>query len=270
MPVSDYNDWLAKTHAPWQRIYFSKSDATNAAANAVFGASFWGIGPNAPGNPPTTPATCDRTTTGAIPFQNSSSEQRVAAISIQTSSTQTMTLCDRLAHVSMSGSTTGTINLTWPALPSRQTTGVGVFAAVEIYGALSSSLANTIQLSYTNATGTAGRLTPGAFTLGVGGVRAQNQFRLLSLQGGDRGIQSVEQVIVTGANALAGTYGITLFRPLCQVGSQNPGRTDTWNGLLGSGGNIPVVPTDACLFLCSWGAGAAGGVTFAEFRLIET
>lgn len=151
---------------------------------------------------------------------------------------ETGILIDRLSHTGgLSGTVTTaqTTNLPTAALPTRETGGEGVMAALQIYTILGNT-DTAWTVSYTNQAGTAGRTGKGFFssTPFVSGIHP------IQLEGTDSGVRSVESVTLTSSTLTAGNFGIVLYKPLMMI---QPGRysgsiTPTDGGMVGW--NIPI------------------------------
>lgn len=162
-------------------------------------------------------------------------------------------LCDRLIHTggySASGAKTITTNLPTPALP-RHTDGKGVFAALEIYTQIGTT-ATSATISYTNTNDVSGRTSP-AVVFGGTGFRELGRFIKLPLQSGDLGIKSVESITI-GNTATAGSFGLTLYKPLYFMAINNadgPHYLDFVNG--GLIGEYTGLDPQTYLFMVSVG-----------------
>lgn len=127
----------------------------------------------------------------------------------------TLILYDRLLHCSgASGTVTTAQTITGGAVTryNNATTSVGNQLFVEIYTAVGAT-ATTITCSYTNSAGTAGRTTK-ATAFGGTGLNEVQRMIPLPLQDGDNGVLSVQSVTVLATTATAGSFGITIARPL--------------------------------------------------------
>ena len=107
--------------------------------------------------------------------------------------------------------TTQTTNLPTAAL-TRYTSGEGVNAALVVHTAVGGT-ASTVTVSYTNQAGTPGRTSP-AVVFGGGGLTGIGTLVRIPMEGTDTGVQSVESVTLSGTTALAGNFGVVLYRPL--------------------------------------------------------
>jgi len=116
----------------------------------------------------------------------------------------------------LNGTTTTaqTTNLPTAALP-RYTSGEGVYAALMVHSPVGNT-ATTVTCSYTNQSGTPGRTTPAVQLGGTGNVAAGQLFRL-PLAVGDTGMRSVESVTLAGSTAVAGNFGVVMFKPLAMM-----------------------------------------------------
>lgn len=235
------------------------------------------------GSTPSTAAACDRTTSGALGQQNGGASQlfvcsaEIASIHLSSPLVEPggcLVLADRLSHQGgLAGNTTSTQTTNLPtAALTRYTSGAGVWAAIEIYTILGSTIAN-VTVSYTNQAGTAGQIATA--TLGTSGTPyatfAQRQMALLSLASGDTGIRSVESVTLSASTGSAGNFGITLFKPLLflPMGIVDQFQYDVLRGTLGGG--IPEILDDACLYwlwssppIVNTNAGMTAMLSFAE------
>jgi hypothetical protein len=110
--------------------------------------------------------------------------------------------------------TAQTTNLPTAAL-TRYTSGEGVHAALMIHTAVGNT-ATTVTCSYTNQSGTPGQITPAVVFGGTGLTGAGTLIRL-PLAGGDTGMRSVESVTLAGSTAVAGNFGVVMFKPLAML-----------------------------------------------------
>lgn len=123
----------------------------------------------------------------------------------------TLYLYDRLLH---NGGLSGTVITaqTVGGTLTRNTGGIGNQIWVEIYTAVGTT-ATTITASYTNHLGTAGRTTIATVFGGTGFMEATRVIPL-PLADGDRGVQAVASVTVLASTGTAGSFGVTIARPL--------------------------------------------------------
>ena len=219
---------------------------------------------------PSTPVALDNTDLGGlnrlIPSQSPSNVYAVGYRTFSGALDTTFWLIDRLCHMGgLSGIVTTPQTVNSAALP-RYTTGVGVYAAVDVYTAIGSTI-TTITMEYTNSDGVGSRVSP-AVTFGGtgygGGTGGAPRFLIMPLQDGDKGVLSVQSVTVAATTGTAGNFGVTLFKMLGVVSA--PAEQDTPLNIL-SGGviNIAQIEPTACISLlgASSTASAASGLNGA-------
>lgn len=227
---------------------------------------------NLPGVAPTTAAVPTRTTTGALGQVDSSGTQRLVGAELNWSS-GLIWLVDRLSHqggLDATVTSAQTTNLPTAAL-TRYTSGVGVYAALEIYTQIGAT-STTVSISYTNTAGTAGQVSP-LISFGNGNYREAQRFMIVPLVAGDLGVKSVESVTVTATTGTAGNFGVTLFKPLYPMivpsaSSTYPPGTP-WNPILSVGWNLPAIANDACLMTLIGPASGQGYQTGATLYFGE-
>ena len=179
------------------------------------------------GNPGAGTLTIGNTTTGLVPTDAtagfpllpafSGGRGYVASVDFGSSVASRLTLYDRLFHVgSISLLTLATTTLSsQPSYASRVSLNGGAanYANLQIWlemNATASATAVTVQVQYTNESGTTGRLT-NAQSMSSFTTRRLQQ---LALQTGDKGVQKIEAVIVAGTAATSGTFNVLVTRPL--------------------------------------------------------
>lgn len=253
MAISTYAGLQSRVRAPFQRVTNAKTMGTTIFGRMM---SHWALAAGA-GAAPTTGLAPVRTTVGALGQFNSSGVQRILGAAVAPITSQaTLVICDRLSH---QGGLSGTVapgaqttNLPTTAL-TRQTSGVGVMAALEIYTAVGAT-GTTVAMSYTNQAGTAGQ-TSIATVFGGTGFRELGRLILMPLAAGDTGVRAVASVTLAASTLTAGNFGVTLFRPLFVLSAPiNPDTSFVYD-LLNSGALAPVVDADACLFVASFHSG---------------
>lgn len=193
-----------------------------------------------------------------IPNQSPSNVYAVGFRTFNSAAPTTFWVVDRLSQMGgLSGILTTPQTVNTAAL-TRYTSGVGVYAAIEVYAAVGTTV-TTITMTYTNSAGVGSRVSPAmtiggtAFGSGTGGVP---RFIILPLQDGDVGVQSVQSVTLAASTATAGNFGVTLFKVLGVVVA--PQEADTPLNIL-SGGviNIPQMEPTACISLLGAGNNSA-------------
>lgn len=154
-------------------------------------------------------------------------------------------LCDRLSHQGgLSGTSvaTQTTNLPTAAL-TRYTSGEGVFAVIE--GSMGTSSTPKFTVSYTNQAGTAGQ-SGYAISDHLNSQGSRHKTWPVLLAAGDTGIRSVESVTLDVSSGAVGTWGVTLYKPLCIVPFHTEAVYD-WNPVIGGAGVIPQLVANYCL-----------------------
>lgn len=175
-------------------------------------------------------------------------------------------LIDRLSHqggLSGTVTTAQTTNLPTAAL-TRYTSGVGVYAALEVYTAVGATDA-LWTVSYTNQAGTAGRTASWLMADTPGG----NSFHPIPLVGSDTGVRSVESVTLTPSTGTAGNFGVTLFKPLVWFGPHHGGMDRPFDIFSLPGWNTPI-DDDAFLQVLTRQAGDGGQSTEYTFMFGES
>jgi hypothetical protein len=119
-----------------------------------------------------------------------------------------------------------------------------------------SATATTVNVTYTNSAGTAGRST-GA-TASLSGFTATRWVEL-PLQAGDSGVQKIETVVIGGATNAAGVANVIIARPLWS----NSVRVANAAGMIVDGldkTGMPVVYADSALVVCTVADSTSAGV----------
>ena len=222
---------------------------------------------------PTTAVAPDNTNLGALNRLISSyspSNVFATGFNIFNSSTElTFWVIDRLSQMGGLSAIVTTAQTVNTAALTRHTSGVGVYAAAEIYTVIGTTV-TTITMTYTNSDGVGSRVSPAitfggaGFGAGAGGVL---RFIIFPLQDGDKGVRSVQSVTVAASTGLAGNFGITLFKPLGVFST--PQLADKPNNILSSGViNIPQINPTACISLLATTNNASpNNVPFGSIQL---
>lgn len=188
-----------------------------------------------------------KSTTGALWFVNASGgrQRRLCGLTVGGNQAGTLTLYDRLLHISGLSGTVTSAQTVGGSL-SRNTGGVGNQIWVEIYGQIGAT-ATTIKASYSDESGNAGVDTPLAVFGGTGAREAQTMIQL-PLADGDFGVRAVASVTVTATTGTAGDFGVTVLRPICQVFVPQGGFGQAAD-LLTEFPSLPPLDDDSCLAL---------------------
>lgn len=274
MPLTDYQ--ALKDSIEKGKPYFFTKNSLTSTTNKLM--SLWTAAPNA-GVAPSTAATCNTNTTGALlaepkltTFTNALFVSQLE-LACATNGFTSLMLIDRLSHQGgLSGTATAvqTTNLPTAALP-RYTDGVGVMAALEIYTAIG-TVAVTATVSYTNEAGTSGR-TSKAVVLGGTSDNAVGRFIPIPLQDDDQGIRAVASVTPSTSTAASGNYGVTLFKPLMLIPNvanlAHAIQERCLNSFIGGYGCCPEIFDDACLQLLAIANTTGTGAVHGAFHLAE-
>jgi hypothetical protein len=253
MAFADLTAYTAALAAPTQDVYRMKASAGTVGSGGRL-ASWW-IESAQGGTAPTTAVACSSSTSGALGQADGGSGALYAVaadldyqrVGSEAASSAVWLLVDRLSHQGgLDGTVTSaqTTNLPTATL-TRYTSGVGVWAALEIYTAIGTGGA-TASVSYTNQAGTAGRTS--VLPFGVSGYSIADGAVVVPLVSGDMGVKSVESVTLSGSTGSAGNFGVTLFRPLMAFpcgAPADPFRRHALNS--GWGGGMPEIVDGACL-----------------------
>jgi hypothetical protein len=198
-----------------------------------------------------------KATVGAIPFSNPGAGNTLYIGALQFSPLDvsnlagTLVLYDRLWHCgALAGNITTTQTVTSVAINRGDTTGDNVQIWIEIYAG-GSTTASTFSVSYTNQSGTAGRTATASYTTTH---NVTNGMIRCLLEGTDTGVQSVESLTLSVSTGAAGSFGITLARPLAWISNDEQNfhyPMDPLSYLLAS------VPSNACLAMMLVGARTA-------------
>lgn len=218
------------------------------------------------GAAPATTRACNSSTLGAIaqwPAPTAGNYLRLISYQIvpcgfnRTNTGSSIVIFDRLvdhAGAVANVATAQTTNLPTAAL-TRETTGDGVWAFIEVYGAIGATT-TTVTISYTNQAGVAGR-TSLAQTIGGSFRTAAQNLIPIPLQDGDTGVRSVESITLAATTGTAGNFGIVLAKPWALLNSKlhQGWSVDMLRGMR----EAPRLTDSACLWAA---APSLGGTTF--------
>lgn len=261
MAISSFTTWKARSESPDEQIHYVEQTFA-AIFTKLY--SFW-VGPPNIGVAPTTAVVPSRTISGAFGQKDGVGNLVMADFKMLTginSGGGVLILVDRLSHQGgLDGTviTTQTTNLPTAAL-TRYTSGVGVFAAIEIYTSVGVT-GTTLTVSYTNQSGTAGQISP-ATVFGATNNREGSRFIPIPLALGDTGIRSVENVTVLASTTTAGNFGITLYKPLYVIPLKCDFTPSHFNSLIQGANQACPILSGACLH---W-IGITGSNTFAQMQ----
>lgn len=259
--IQDISDLINKStsgnNGNPQNIFWHKVNrvAGVAATNPIAGrlASLWRYdGQPGGGSIPTVGEITTSATSGAMPIVSATGGRDLYMTQAWGTGTVagTLLLYDRLYHIGGLNGTTTTAQTVQgsPASPqlTRNVSGLGNFAFVEIYTAIGTTSRN-ITMSYTNELGVSGR-TSVATAIGAAGFLEISRVILLTLQSGDKGIQSVQSVTINTSTGTAGNFGVTIGKIIGYIGVGAPGAPGWRDYIVGLPG-IPLIEPGACLSL---------------------
>lgn len=279
MAIADFADYQAKIAGPDQTIalfhtvFFPSGNGWESAwisAKQINGQG--SVTPTAPA----AAAAPTRTTSGAFGQSNPASgdlRMWIRAMVAGQGGLQgcSLMVADRLSHQGgLSAIVTGAQSTNLPtAALTRYTTGVGVFAALEIYTAIGAT-PTTATCTYTNHAGTGGK-TSQAIAIGGTGLQNGQRFLPISLAAGDRGVRAVADVNLVASTGTAGNFGVTLYKPLLLL--PVPVLADLMNSgdpLRAIGFYLPKIETDACLQFMACGGGQVTSSVAGELCFMES
>lgn len=204
------------------------------------------------GAAPTTAVVPTSATAGALGQLNPSSGQlSILGARFSALNPGVYLVCDRLSHqggLAGNSAAAQTTNLPTAAL-TRYTDGVGVMIGLTIYTQIGTT-ASSVTCSYTNTVPTSGR-TSLAVVIGGTGFREVPRMVLLPLASGDVGCTAVASVTLSASTLTAGNFGVTLFKPIYAIHVTEGSGVLSAGGFISgnTGGGVPVIQDNACLFL---------------------
>lgn len=238
------------SNAALQRLRLYKA-STTGTLNTPF--SLWaitgspGAGTLAVGNT-TTGVLFDDSYTGAPAIDNfaAGATGYIRSASFRENAAGSVWLYDRLwgaGAISLSGTGTTTFS-SQPSYSGRLPSGPD-YTALDVFLEFSNSVTATtlsVVVTYTNEAGVTGRSCDAFTNTGALG----NRLYPLNLQAGDKGVQKIESVIVSGTGITAGDCNIIVARRLVSVDSrvQNLSDNQTWDQI-----GMPQVFDTSCLWL---------------------
>ena len=251
MAIATVDDIVAGLAAK-QRLTFLKNINAPKAAGAF--QSSW-LATGIPGAGSASPAytagsgyTCDRTTAGAIAYNNGAVQNWLAKLFAGASQIGTLILADRLWSCSGMGFAIGTYTVTTPgSLPARITdSGVGCELWVEQFAAAGAA-SGTLTANYLN---TAAQAKSGVIAAVVS-APVIGQMQPVPLQTGDVGISQLTSV-ANSATWTSGSWGMTILKRIAEIELPiiGAGKTLDWAAL-----SLPQIPANACL-MAFWLANA--------------
>lgn len=252
-------------------FWFDSRIQAAAAVNTVSGqiTSLWRYNKTngANGATPSAAAVPDRSTLGALGQSNPTGGRQLWLLGLEASITQggVLMLYDRLLH---NGGLSGTVTTaqTVGGTLTRNTGGVGNEIWIEIYSAIGTT-ATTISASYTNQAGTSGRTTP-AVAIGNTNLREESRIIKLPLQDGDTGVQAVASVTLAASTTTAGSFGVTIAKPIAMGLCEAVGAA-VFRDFVAGLPSLPEIATDACLAFAWLAASTTAPKGMAQLHMVE-
>jgi hypothetical protein len=139
----------------------------------------------------------------------------------------------------------------------------GLQVWLEVVTAMTSATAWTVHITYTDQDGNTGIASPDLATMAAAALPIGRMYQL-SLAAGDSGIQKIESVVVTTGGATAGSFNLSILRPLWF------GRVICANGgdvhdLLRTG--FPKIFEDSALYVVLYADSTAVGLPDLTFQV---
>lgn len=269
MALTDITQYRTKINSPAQVVEDLKAALTVIAGRP---SSLFLTTPFAGAAPTTAVVPTNSRANGFLGQQNAGSPKlRLGRVTASCSAIGTWLLCDRLSHQGgLSGivATSQTTNLPTAAL-TRYTSGVGVWAAIEIYTQIGTT-ASTFTVTYVDQDGNTGN-TSIAQPIGATNFREAGRLLPILPAAGDYGIRSVSEVTVGGGSTgTAGNFGVTLFKPLLALPMNVVNNVGVFDPLTVLGGQMEEIFDNACLFwVAIMPSSTTTGVLAAEVPFFE-
>lgn len=263
MAIATWASYVSKVAAPAQLIQDTKASQTTVAGRY---SSFWGIAPFG-GTTPGAAAVPTNATTGSMGQVDSGGVMRLAQVAASLQQSGFVIIADRLLHNGGLSATTTTAQTVGGTL-TRNTGGVGNMMAAEIYTVIGTT-ATTVTASYTNEGATSGR-TSQATAFGGTGLREVQRMIPLPLAQGDVGVQACASITVLASTLTAGSFGVTIFRPLFAMAIPSLGSQQLlFDSMELCGGVMPKIDAGACLWYMMMAFTTTSGVLLSANRFIE-
>lgn len=217
--IASLNDYLASTR---QRIELTRTGARTTVATGWFStldvAGYPGAGTLAGANTANGVVPND-TTAGCPPINGSTGNWYLSKVEFGSTVACRIIVADLLFKAGAYAFNTNTALTSQPSYSARV---LGDYKNTEIWAeqVTTATGSQTVNVTYTNQDGTAGRTT-GA--VGIGAAPTVGRCWQLPFQSGDSGVQKIENVV--GGTATAGTFNVSVLRPLwsARVGAVNVG-----------------------------------------------
>ena len=263
MTITTQDQFAAAQLNPLMRAPISRASATTVA-NRMHSTWLLGTLPAAGATPTGTPgAIPDKTTAGALANFPAITAGLVGYADCGSLTNTTVSnivmILDRLWAVAGLNGTLTTAQTCGSTTPTRGDVVAysNVQGFIEVYTALGATPA-TATVSYTNGTGTAGRTA----TVSIPASAPAGALFPIPLQAGDQSIRSIQTVTLSVSTGTAGSFGVTLARPISEFGV----------GLVGAKNditNIGQFVENSCLWAVVVPVSTASGVIQGSMKLLQ-
>lgn len=208
--------------------------------------------------------TCDRTTTGAMPYSNAVTQNWLAKWQAYSTQVGTLYLYDRLWSCSNMGYAASTYTVTTPgSLPARiADNGVGCECWIENFVAAGASTGN-FTINYKNPAGSDEQGVLLSANLVNGPVAGQMQ--PVPLQSGSTGIKQLVSC-VNASTWSSGSWGMTICKFVAAISMPviNTAYFLDWASIA-----LPPIPQDACLFWIWQSNTSTAATIFSNTAIID-
>ena len=215
MPITNIND-LLESFSSKQSLQPVKYGAANLSIAGFWNSSWLTSGSNlAPIPPFDSGEACNKSTIGAMLFDSPQIGKQLYLSKFMFAPNQACGayLLDRLVHTSgLSGTSTATQNVDTVPLPSRAMNGNGTELWVEWYVSTGATSRN-LTITYTNSDGVGGKTS----TITIPAACKKTMTIRAPLAPGDKGVQSVQSVLLNGSTATAGNFGIVIAKRVSTI-----------------------------------------------------
>lgn len=172
-------------------------------------------------------------------------------------------LYDRLVTTDgLSGTSTSVQTVNSTAL-TRNTDGLGVLCAIEVYTALGATPV-TATITYTDENGVAGNVG----TISIPANAPAGSFLIpMTMALGDKGVKSVQSVQLSASTGTAGNFGITLYRIITTLAYNATDYVE--RDLVLQLASLPTLVANTCLALAIMATTTSSGIQFGSVGMAE-
>jgi hypothetical protein len=260
--IDDIAQGLSVGQCRWALKNITVPKAIGSYQSAWLGVGFPGAGSASPAYTAGSGYTCDKSTTGALPYSNAAVKNWLAKWFATSTIAGTLILVDRLWSCSGMGYANSTYTVTTPgSLPARITdNGLGCQIWVEQFVAAGAA-SGTLTVNYKNPSdGNEAGVIPAVVSAPLIG-----QMQPVPMATGATGVKSIVSA-VNSATWTSGSWGITIVKPLAAISLPLAGIGNTldWATL-----GLPDIPSDACLSFIWQGGAATANQVMTRLEIID-